>query len=55
MIRILLNPKMNNKKVCKQCPLNMKKSSTFSVDLDYLQNPDDAKKDNFGVWVQWFT
>ena len=25
-------------------------SSTYVIDLDSLQDPDDVKKDNFGVW-----
>ena len=50
-IRILFNPKIDKQRVCKQRPLNIQKSSTFVVDLDSLQHPDDVKKDNFGVWT----
>ena len=50
-IRILLDPKIDQNKVCKQQPLDIISSSTYVVDLDCLQHPDDVKKDNFGVWT----
>lgn len=28
----------------------IKSNSTYVIDLDSLQDPDDVKKDNFGVW-----
>ena len=51
IIRILLNPKIDKRKICKQRPLDIQNSSTFVVDIDSLQHPDDVKKDNFGVWT----
>ena len=51
IVRILLNPKIDKQRVCKQRPLDIQRSSTFVVDLDSLQHPDDVKKDNFGVWT----
>ena len=51
IVCILLNPKIDKQKICKQRPLEIQSSSTFIVDLDSLQHPDDVKKDNFGVWT----
>ena len=28
----------------------IKSSSTYVIDLDSLQDPEDVKKDNFGIW-----
>lgn len=38
--------------ICKQRPTDIKQSSTFVIDLDKLEHPDDAKRDNFGKWNQ---
>ena len=51
IIRILLDPKIDQKRVCMQRRLDTVSSSTYVVDLDCLQHPDDVKKDNFGVWT----
>ena len=45
--KILLNPKMDQSKICHKRPLDITKSSTY---LNCLKDPDDVKKDNFGVW-----
>ena len=50
IIKILLDPNFDDKKICKQRPVNVKSSSTFVVDLSSLKDPDDVKKDNFCVW-----
>ena len=50
IIHILLDPNIDKSKVCTQRPLNINSSCTFVVDLDYLLEADDVKKDNFGVW-----
>ena len=50
IIKILLDPKIDDRKICKQRPLNVESSSTFVIDLNSLKDPDDVKKDNFGVW-----
>ena len=50
IIKILLDPDINRAKVCKERPLSIEKSSTFVIDLDCLQDPEDVKKDNFGIW-----
>lgn len=50
IIKVLLDPKIDDKKICKQRPINIQSSSTFVVDLNFLKDPDDVKKDNFGVW-----
>jgi len=51
IIHILLDPKIDQKRGCMQSPLDNVSSSTYVVDLDCLQHPDDLKKDNFGVWT----
>jgi len=51
IICILLDPKIDQKRECIQRPLDIVSSSTYAVDLDCLQHPDDVKKDNFGVWT----
>ena len=51
IIRILLNPKIGKEKICKQHPLDITTSSTYVVDLDSLEHPDDVKRDDFGVWT----
>jgi len=50
VIKILLNPKIDEAKICHQHPQNIAKSSTSVVDLNSLKDPDNIKKDNFGVW-----
>jgi len=51
VIKILLNPKMDQSKICHKHPLDITKSSTYCnvVNLNCLKDPDDVKKDNFGV------
>ena len=48
IIRILLDPKIDQKRVCMQRRLDTVSSSTYVVDLDCLQHPDDVK-DSVGV------
>lgn len=50
IIKILLDPLMDPSLVCKKCPMNVEGSSSFVIDLDKLDDPDDIKKDNYGVW-----
>ena len=50
VIKILLDPNIDKKKICNQRPLDIQSSGTFVVDLNSLKDPDDVKKDNFGVW-----
>ena len=50
VIKILLDPKIDKSRICHQWPLNIMKNSTFVIDLNSLKDPDDVKKDNFGVW-----
>ena len=50
IVRTLLDPKIDEK-ICKKRPLNIQSSSTYVVNLDSLQHPDDVKNDNFGVWT----
>lgn len=50
VIKILLDPKIKQSKICSRRPVMVEKSSTFVVNLDMLQDPADVKKDNFGIW-----
>ena len=45
-----LTQKSTKAKSASNRPLDIVSSSTYVVDLDYLQHPNDVKKDNFGVW-----
>ena len=51
ILKILLNPRINKKKICHSKPSNVTQSATFVVDLESLDHPDDIKKDDFGKWV----
>lgn len=50
IIKILLDPHIDSSLICRGRPLNIESSGTFVIDLDSLEDPDDIKKDNFGVW-----
>ena len=50
IVKILLDPNIDRNKICKRRPILVEESSTYVVDLDLLQDPEDVKKDNFGVW-----
>ena len=51
ILKILLNLHIIKKKICHSKPCNVSQSSTFVVDLESLQHPDDIKKDDFGKWI----
>jgi len=36
--------------ICSERPTDIHSSATFVIDLEKLQHPDDAKRDNFGKW-----
>ena len=36
--------------ICQERPVDIHSSATFRIDLDKLEHPDDAKRDNFGRW-----
>ena len=48
IIRILLQPDVS--KICSVRPTSVSKSSTYVVDVRNLENQDDIKKDDFGIW-----
>ena len=50
IIKILLDPTIKESRICHQQPANITKSSTYVVNLNSLKDPEDVKKDNFGVW-----
>ena len=51
ILKILLNPHIEKKRICCSKPYNVSQSSTFVVDLESLPHPDDIKKDDFGKWI----
>ena len=51
ILQILLDPKLDKRKICHSKPCNVRRSSTFIVDLESLKHPDDIKKDDFGKWI----
>ena len=51
IVQILLNPNIDHAMICKKRPFSVSTSSSYVVDLNSLQHPDDVKKDNFGVWT----
>lgn len=50
ILKFLLNPNMKRRRVYHKRPINVSMSSTFVVDLNSLEHPDDIKKDEFGKW-----
>ena len=48
IIRILLDPVED--KICYTKPVAIKKSATYVVDVRALDNAEDLKKDEFGIW-----
>ena len=50
ILYILLDPKIDSSRICKQRPTNIRSSSAFVIDVTSLQHPDDIKKDSFGKW-----
>ena len=50
---ILLDLKIDDRKICKQRPLNIESSSTFVIDS--LKDPDDVKKDKFNIIMDLIT
>ena len=50
ILNILLNTQIEKERVCTKRPSGITQSSTFVVDLNCLQHPDDIKKDELGKW-----
>ena len=50
ILKILLDPQIDQTKICLQKPFNIRESATFVVDVRCLKHPDDIKKDKFGIW-----
>lgn len=48
IIRILLDPCVS--KVCRGKPTSVSGTATYVVDVHSLQNIEDIKKDEFGIW-----
>ena len=50
ILEILHDPDIDQSNVCRNQPVGVTQSSTFVVDLESLQHPEDIKKDEFGKW-----
>ena len=50
ILKILLDPEIDEHKICNKKPCNIMESATYVVDMRALQHPDDIKKDQFGIW-----
>ena len=50
ILKILLDPEIDQDKICKEKPFNVTESATYVVNIKNLQHPDDIKKDQFGIW-----
>lgn len=48
IIKILIDPDQH--KICHVKPTSVTKSATYVVDVRSLQNAEDIKKDEFGIW-----
>ena len=48
---ILLDPKIDERKIAFKRSLTVPFSSSFVVDLTKLAHPDDIKKDMYGKWL----
>ena len=48
---ILLDPKLDKRKIAFKRPLTAPCSSSFVVDITKLAHPDDVKKDMYGKWL----
>ena len=50
ILKILLNPEIDKRKICNEKPCNVTESATYVVNMWNLQHPNDIKKDQFGIW-----
>ncbi len=50
IMKILLNPKIDESRIATARPVQVSCSSTYVVDLPKLAHPDDIKKDMYGKW-----
>ena len=50
ILKILLNPKIDQSRIATMRPNQVSHSSTFVVDITKLAHPDDIKKDMYGKW-----
>lgn len=50
MLHILLDREINPSKICQECPVNIRESATFVVDITKLHHKKDVLKDGSGKW-----
>ena len=50
ILKILLDPDIDKRKICTSKPTNVTRSATYVVNIQSLKHADDIKKDQFGIW-----
>ena len=50
ILKILCCPSLPASRICSTLPTHITSSATYVIDVTKLANPDDVKKDIFGVW-----
>jgi len=50
ILKILCCPSLPASRICTTLPTHITSSATYVIDVTKLANPDDVKKDIFGVW-----
>ena len=50
ILKILLDPEIDENNICNDKPSNISASATYVVNIANLKHPDDIKKDEFGIW-----
>ena len=50
ILRTLLNPNIDSKKVCQERPTQVTQSSTYVIDITKLSHVDGMRNDSFGRW-----
>ena len=50
ILKILLDPEIDENKICNYKPSNISASATYVVNIANLKHPDDIKKNEFCIW-----
>ena len=50
IIRILLDPNIDQNKICHHKPSRITSSATYIVNISRFESVEDIKKDEFGIW-----
>ena len=52
ILKVLLDPDIDKRKICTSKPTNVTRSATYIVNIQSLKHADDIKKDQF-LSIQW--